>query len=370
MKEINVIQFGFGNIGMRLYELVQVFNKNSKTLKIKYIGAAEAEGGMANLSGLNAEDIRSLKNPHNNILFEPGLNHLNMIEKISALLKTSKAYKQDNGLGYVVVDVTASGKMHPVLLKSLESGFSVVISNKKPLSVEQEKFDSLFRFNPFSSRAYGQKKAKLFFECTVGAGLPVIYSLGSLIRTKDKINKISGCFSGTLGYVFTELEKKKPFSQIILDAKNRGFTEPDPRDDLSGMDVARKALILARMCGYSLEIDDINIENLVPEELRQCSLEDFLTGLKKYDPYFKEKMEKAQALGNTLRYVAEIKDNILNVSLKSIPLNSVIGSLKGPDNICVIKSERYNEKPIVIKGPGAGRDVTADGVLRNILEAV
>lgn len=333
---INIVQFGFGNIGMKLFELAKEFES------IKYVAAAEINGGIVNPNGLTNQDINNLKN---NTSVIPELNSFNLIEKV-----------HEQGVkDCVVVDVTASNKMVETLVKAQELGYKVVLSNKKPISGKLQDFNKLYN-------------DKLGFECTVGAGLPIIYTLKSLLNTGDEIKEINGCFSGTLGYVFTELEKGHKFSEIIKKAKELGYTEPDPRDDLSGLDVARKALILARLCGHNLEIEDVEIENLVPNELLACSIEDFLEKLGQYDDEFSQKYEEASEVGHTLRYVASILNGKLQICLKQVAKNSKIGSLKGPDNICVIRSKRYSENHLVIEGPGAGLEVTAAGVLRNILE--
>jgi len=355
-KTINVIQYGLGNVGCRLLELADDLNNSSQDLKIKYVAAAELEGAIINPEGIdikaliNAKKTNSLKEFPG---FIPGLNN-------SRLIDTVKNHNIEN---CVVVDVSASEEIISSIVKALDTGYHAVLANKKPISMNYIAYEKL---NNLSKR----NKVKLLYECTVGAGLPIIYTLQSLVKTCDIVEEINGCFSGTLGYIFSELEKQKKFSDIVKNAKELRYTEPDPRDDLSGMDVARKALILARICGSKLDLQDINIENLVPEDLRKCSVDEFMSKLEKIDSHFFEKSNAAKQKGNTLRYVATFSNKKLEIGVREIPLESPLGRLKGPENICVIRTKRYKTFPLIIQGPGAGVDVTADGVLRNIIECI
>jgi homoserine dehydrogenase len=234
----------------------------------------------------------------------------------------------------------------------------VVTANKRPLSGAQAVFDRL--------RAAAERSgAGLAYETTFGAGLPVLHTLQELVNTGDSIARISGCFSGTLGYLCTVLEEGMPLADAVRAAEERGLTEPDPREDLSGRDVARKALIIARTAGLTLEPDDVTLEPLVP------GLEGGLdAAIAANGPELEARLREALDRGNTLRYVADIAPVGVRVGLQEVPRESPIGSLRGQDNILVYHTDRYSEYPLVIRGPGAGTDVTAAGVMGDVLKVV
>lgn len=348
-RTINLIQFGLGNVGTRLLELVH--NLKQDDVEIRYIAVAEKEGGVVDTDGIEIETLISAKKRLAQLKgFERGLEGIGIIKRIAS----------KNVRDCVAVDVTASDNMAPVIKQALHSGYHVVLSNKKPLSASFKDFEDL-------QKAAKAGESRLLFECTVGAGLPIIYVLRSLLATGDEIIEVNGCFSGTLGYIFSELEKNRKFSSVVREARQTGYTEPDPRDDLSGLDVARKAIILSRLCGLETELEDVHVESLVPGDLRDVTIDTFLKKLPDYDASFSQRYGEAAEKGNTLRYVASIRSGEIGVGLKEVPINHPLGNLKGPLNICAIRSKRYNSYPLVIQGPGAGRDVTADGVLRDIL---
>ncbi|CAM8966596.1 unnamed protein product [Rhodiola kirilowii] len=209
------------------------------------------------------------------------------------------------------------------------------------------------------------------YESTVGAGLPVIVSLNRFITSGDPISYVVGSLSGTLGYVMSEIEDGKPFNEVVKAAKALGYTEPDPRDDLSGMDVARKGLIIARLLGWQINLENIKIESLYPEEMapEKMSVEDFLTtGVSSLDKNIKERVEKASRNGNVLRYVCVIEGSRCEVGIQELPKNSPLGRLRGSDNLLQVYSRCYKDQPLVIQGAGAGNDTTAAGVLADILD--
>jgi aspartokinase/homoserine dehydrogenase 1 len=210
-----------------------------------------------------------------------------------------------------------------------------------------------------------------FYEATVGAGLPIISTLRSLLDAGDKVERIEGIFSGTLSYIFNTLEPGVAFSDIVAQAKEAGYTEPDPRDDLSGMDVARKVTILARECGLNLELSDVPIQSLVPEPLRDIeSVDEFMKELPKFDGDILKQQEEAAAAGEVLRFVGvvDVKAGTGSVELRRYPVDHPFAQLKGSDNIISFTSRYYTSAgPLVVRGPGAGAEVTAGGVFGDIL---
>jgi len=247
----------------------------------------------------------------------------------------------------ILVDLT-SEETAPLLQEALENGFHVVLANKKPLAVPQIEYDRLFQ----TARERG---LSIRYEATAGAGLPVLDTLAKLHEAGDRVEKIVGCFSGTLGYIATELEEGRPFSEAVAEAKARGYTEPDPRDDLSGLDVARKALILARTLGLRVELGDIDLEPMATSVTASL------------DKDFARRADRARKEQRVLRYIATVSNKGIRVALEAVPANSPMGSLRGTANQVAIYSKRYKTNPLVVTGPGAGADVTAAGVLNDIL---
>ncbi|HUJ15355.1 MAG TPA: hypothetical protein VL284_16330, partial [Thermoanaerobaculia bacterium] len=243
----------------------------------------------------------------------------------------------------ILVDLT-SEETAPLLQDALEHGFHIVTANKKPLAVPQIEYDRMFQ----TARERG---LSIRYEATAGAGLPVLDTIAKLHEAGDRIDKIVGCFSGTLGFITTELERGRTFSESVADAKARGYTEPDPRDDLSGLDVARKALILARTLGLRVDMKDIDLQSMPDAG----------------DADYAERVSRARREKKVLRYIATISRRGIRVALEAVQRNSPMGSLRGTANQVAIYSKRYKTNPLVVTGPGAGAEVTAAGVLNDIL---
>jgi aspartokinase/homoserine dehydrogenase 1 len=260
----------------------------------------------------------------------------------------------------VLVDLTADDTL-AALRAGLSAGMDIVLANKRPLSASRPDVAEL--------RALAARQNKrILHETTVGAGLPVMDSYAKLVETGDTVLRIEGCTSGTLGFLLSEIGKGRPFSESLRDAMSRGFTEPDPRDDLSGMDVARKALILARMMGFAGELTDVKVESLVPHELQKLPLKSFLSRLEQQDASWAEQQEAAARQGRVLRYVLNATARRVVVGLRAVPLSHPLAGLRGTDNQIVFTTRRYREHPLVITGPGAGPSVTAAGVLNDVLQ--
>lgn len=320
MKKLNILHLGAGNVGKEVIrQLAEQKKKLRKSLGISlnYVGKFNSEN--------SAQEINDA------------------IQKIA--------------LPFVLIDTTASDETVSYITFALKRGGFAILANKKPLSGKQKDFDFLHKLG----------EQRLFYECVVGAGLPIVQTLKNFITTGDKVIEIQGCFSGTLGFIFSQLDNGRLFSEAVLSAKEKGFTEPDPRDDLSGVDVARKALILARLIGRKIEIKDIQLVGLYPKKMQKLSDENFLRDLYQINNFYKQKVKEAKKKDKVLRFVAKISFQKCSVGLQEVDKSSDIGNLKGPDNLIALKTERYFKNPLVVKGPGAGIFVTAAGVFADLL---
>lgn len=262
----------------------------------------------------------------------------------------------------VLVDCTASEAPVAVYESILKAGISIVTPNKKANS------GSLKRYRKLHELAK-ENKAHFLYETNVGAGLPIIHTLQNLVRGGDEVIKIEGVLSGTLSYIFNAFSSgNKRFSKIVREAKQKGFTEPDPRDDLNGKDVARKILILAREIGLALEPKQVKVEPLLPATCFSAqSVADFFFTLEKLDEDFENRKKQIARQNKVLRYIAVLENGKASVKLQAISSNHPFYHLSGSDNIISISTKRYNDTPLVIKGPGAGAEVTAGGVFADIL---
>lgn len=263
---------------------------------------------------------------------------------------------------HIILDCTASDLIGSKYLTWMQKGVHIVTPNKKANSGELKYYQALKEI----------RNTHLLYEATVGAGLPIISTLRDLVQTGDEIKLVEGVFSGTLSYIFNSLSSGKPFSQIVKEAKEQGFTEPDPRDDLSGMDVARKVVTLAREMGLEIELKDVEVENLVPIELRELeSINEFMEQLANFDDIIKKRVDAAKAKQEVLRFVGVINpQGKCSAQIKSYPETHSFAGTQGSDNIIAFTTNRYNSRPLVIQGPGAGPEVTATGVFSDLLRLI
>ena len=259
----------------------------------------------------------------------------------------------------ILVDVTAD-ESTPLIRQALGAGMDVVLANKRPISGPRAESEALAALAESAGR-------RLLTEATVGAGLPIFDTHRKLVESGDRVLKIEGCLSGTLGFVLTEVEKGRSFSAALGRAMELGYTEPDPRDDLSGVDVGRKALILGRLLAFSGEPADVAVESLVPTAMKALPREAFLAHLPDVDADWSRRAADAKAKGATLRYVATVTKDRISVGLKVVDRSSPFYGLKGTDNQVAFTTSRYRKNPLVITGPGAGPAVTAAGVLNDML---
>ncbi|HEX2139737.1 MAG TPA: bifunctional aspartate kinase/homoserine dehydrogenase I [Woeseiaceae bacterium] len=260
-----------------------------------------------------------------------------------------------------IIDCTASAGIAGRYGGWLRRGIHIVTPNKKAFSGDPGDYAELKR----SCDAGG---SHCFYEATVGAALPVIRTIRDLIDTGDRIRSVQGIFSGTLAYLFNLFDGSVPFSHIVMTARENGFTEPDPRDDLSGMDVARKLTILAREIGQEMRVEELPVENLVPEPLRDVSLDEFHRRLPEYDDAMAARYRAAQKQGKVLRYIARLSiDGEASVGLEEVDPRSAFGNINLTDNVVQFDTDRYCANPLVVQGPGAGPEVTAAGVFADVL---
>jgi aspartokinase/homoserine dehydrogenase 1 len=261
----------------------------------------------------------------------------------------------------VLIDCTASSEIAGRYAEWLRAGIHVITPNKKANSADLSYYRELQ-----AARRAGQ--AHYLYEATVGAGLPVVHTLRDLRETGDEIASIEGIFSGTLAYLFNVYDGRTPFSDIVREARQRGYTEPDPRDDLSGMDVARKLIILGREMGLELELADVQVESLVPAGLERGSIEEFMGRLPRSDATMRERFETARSAGRVLRYIGRLRaDGQAAVGLVEFDAQHAFATIALTDNVVRFATQRYCDNPLIVQGPGAGPEVTAAGVFADLL---
>ncbi len=367
MRRIPVILFGMGGVGATLLRQtleLRRFHADEYGIEFSFTAICDRNGAVIAMEGgLDDEllaELVDLKQQGGHLV-----NHPLGGPQVDSYSIVDIAGRGDA----LVVDCTASEATIPGLLYALERKYRVVMANKKPLTADQETYD-LFVSAAATNRSKGARRnlSMLHWETTVGAGLPVNTTLGRLYSSGDTVQQIMGAFSGTLGYVMSGLQQGQPFSQVVSEAYRQGYTEPDPRDDLSGLDVARKALILARGIGWKLELTDIPIESLYPAEMNSLSVSEFIDALPTLDDAYREKVADAERRSQVLRYAATVADNHCKVGLVFVPATSPLGRLTGTDNLVEFTTRWYNPTPLVIQGRGAGQDATAAGVLSDMVE--
>lgn len=348
-KTAHVFLVGTGLIGSTLVQQVKdQFQKLSdhNQLEVTLVGIANSKKMLFDENGLSLESCVSQMKDEGETM-----NLKEYIHKMTSLNLPSSIF----------VDCTSSEEVSSLYEEVLNANISIVTPNKRANSgsfVNYIKLKSLVQ----------QKGVRFLYETNVGAGLPVINTLNDLLLSGDNVIRIEAVLSGTLNFIFSSYTQGKNFSEVVAEAKSKGYTEPDPRDDLSGTDVARKILILAREAGIALELSDIEIENLVPEDCRaEMGVSNFLTKLKDHDTYFENLLRTVENKGEKLRYQAILENGKASVRLGTVSSSHPFYSLSGSDNIILLTTERYHERPMVIRGPGAGAAVTAAGVFADII---
>lgn len=359
-RESKLTLLGFGQIGRELAAQLTAQEKHLRdelALDVKVTAVADRSGIKIEEKGFKASALQRMARQK--------ASGTRLFDRDSPLtLKQLQAMMREElwllpSHRPILVDLT-SDETAPLIQEALENGFHIVLANKKPLAVAQIEFDRLMQ-------TAKERGLALRYEATAGAGLPVLDTLAKLQEAGDRVETILGCFSGTLGFIMTALEEGKRFSDAVREAWKLGYTEPDPRDDLSGTDVARKALILARTLGRRLELSDIALESLYTREVDHDEPARFVDNLAALDEVFADRVARAKREDKVLRYVAKIGKRGIRVGVEAVPQASPLGRLHGTDNTIVIQSKRYATNPLVVTGPGAGAAVTAAGVLNDIV---
>jgi len=352
IKTVNLFLVGVGLIGGTLLKLIE---NQVRNLYDEYLIDIRLHG---------VADSGSMLVRDEPISFSTWREELDQSGVTTSLEQFIERMRELNLPNSVFIDCTASDEVSELYPDILKSSISVVTPNKKANSSSQAYFD---RLNQLANR----HNAAFRYETNVGAGLPLIATLNELVTTGDRLKRVEGVLSGTLSYIFNSFDGEVPFSQIVREAREKGFTEPDPREDLNGHDVGRKLLILARVAGFELEFEDIEIENLVPEGARNGGdVESFFKKLAEYDDQFEQRRAKAAESGKKLCYIARFEKGRGVVRLEEIDREHPFYGLKGSDNIVAMYTDHYEESPMVVKGPGAGANVTAGGIIADILRVV
>ncbi|MFH1829298.1 MAG: bifunctional aspartate kinase/homoserine dehydrogenase I [Pseudomonadota bacterium] len=349
-NRINLFVMGKGTIGGKLLE--QISDNRDKVRKnmgidLRVVGIADSKRFIFDRATVDLRCWRTLlKKSH---------SHMDGKTVIDSLWSTGLE-------NLIVVDATAAQEMAKLYPHILRSGMCIITPNKRANTLPIKQYYEIMQ-------ARGPARARYLYETTVGAGLPIISTLRDLIDSGDTILSIQGVFSGTMSFIFSSIAQGLSFSKAVLLAREKGFTEPDPRDDLCGQDVARKLLILAREIGSAMEMKSIKVENLVPASMRKLPLQKFLKQIDRLDDIFAKVIAKADADGKSLQYCGRLQEKRATVGITKVPKSFPLARMKPGDNMVIFTTERYRTNPLIVQGPGAGPDVTAGGVFADILRA-
>lgn len=350
LSEYNVLNLficGVGTVGSKLIEQIQLQHdklKQNRRLQLNVVGIASSHHAIFNREGI---DLNTYREQLDN----------------SETTNTETLRREVIGMNIfnsVFVDCTASKDVSALYQDFLEHNISVIAANKIAASSDYESYIKL-------KQTALAKGVKFRFETNVGAGLPIIGTINDLLNSGDKILKIEAVLSGTLNFIFNELSESVPFSEAVMRAKEQGYSEPDPRIDLSGIDVIRKLIILTREAGYKAEQENVEKQLFIPESFFKGSLEDFWNNLPKLDAEFEEKRKQLEAENKRWRFVAKMEMGHTSVALTTVEKGHPFYNLEGSNNIVMLTTERYKEYPMLIQGYGAGASVTAAGVFANIM---
>ncbi len=348
MKRLEIVQLGLGHVGRAVAQIVLEERKQwleRSCIDVRYRAVSDTSGALVG-EDLLPQAIR--------LKAEGGRLSQLGVEPLEDVLRSEPA----PGFTRVVVDVAVHGGTFELDLLGIQAGSYLVLSNKGPLSGNTAEYQQLMRMIP----------GRLWHEATVGAGMPIISTIGSLLETGDEVLEIQASPSGTLGFIMSAVEGGRSFSEAVGEAVELHYSEPDPRDDLSGLDVARKAIILARMMGREIEPNDIPYESLVPDGLDHVSLDEFMGRLPEHDDAFAERLLAVEP-NHMLRYLVRIpQDGPVTVGLQDTPVESPFGPISGPENVFDFRTRRYSDVTLTVRGPGAGPDRTGSGVVWDLLD--
>lgn len=344
-RTANIILYGPGLIGQTLIDsLINAIDRYRSPMKI--IAVADSSGAIVDEKGFNSQALTQiLARKRNRTTFA------SMERSISA-----DALQHYFSPQTILVDTTDSDSIYRTLLNGISKGSSVTMSNKRNLVLPWSLAEAFF------------SSPRIRFESTVCAGTPVIATVENLLDSLDEITRMEGCLSGTLNYICSQLDNGTSMIKAIEDAHDLGYTEPDPRDDLNGKDVGRKLLILGRLAGWHLELEDISIEQLYPETLSEVTKEDFFRRLVMLTPKYQQLAHHAASEALSLRYIAEVSPKGGRCYMKAVGRDSEFGMLKGAANKLSIHSRVHNPIPLTLSGAGAGTETTALGLLSDILK--
>jgi aspartokinase/homoserine dehydrogenase 1 len=344
----DVVLLGFGRVGRALADQIALPNGQAR---VRVVGLLDRSGFVFEPRGLSRRRLLDLtqKKDAGALLASLGGRRAGAAEALTFM--ASHAVSRP-----VVVDVT-SEETGDLLRAAIGHGFNVVLANKKPLAGSWDSYERLL-----ATSNNGGPRVR--YEATVGAGLPIIDTYHKLVETGDRVLRIEGCVSGTLMFVVSAVSAGQRFSEAVRQAVDRGYAEPDPRDDLSGRDAGRKGLILARLLGYHGPAP--TPDDLVPRALKGVGAGEFLKRLPAYDDQWAERVRREQARGRVLRYIVTATPRNVSARLVAVPISSPIGALQGTRNLVAFTTRRYRTEPLVVSGPGAGAEVTAAGILNDI----
>ncbi len=350
-KVVDVFLVGVGGVGGELIE--QIKNQKEylekKDIEIRVCALANSNKMLLNENGLSLDNWRA------------DLESATQPSDFDVLLSFIKLHHVVNP---VFVDCTTAQSVANLYARALKEGFHVITPNKKANT-------SSYAYYQEMRENARQSQHKFLYETNVGAGLPVIENLQNLLAAGDEVEKFEGILSGSLSFIFGKLEEGSTLSEATIIAKEKGFTEPDPRDDLSGQDVARKLLILARECGYPLELEDIEVEGVLPKGFSEGkTAAEFLAMLPELDAEFAKRVENATACGNVLRYVGVIENGKCRVAIKEVNGDDPLYKVKNGENALAFYTRYYSPIPLLLRGYGAGNDVTAAGIFADILRTL
>jgi len=349
MKQVPVILFGAGGVGSAL--LKQIVNghsnlSNRNQIQFNVVAVCDSRSWQFKPAGLTDQQLLDIvaRKANGEAVGEERTSNLDALNILA-----------EAGLeNVVVVDITAANGLEPVVDRALDLDYGVALANKKifaePLAGAKKYFN-----NP-----------RIRHESTVGGGQPVIATLRYLLDSNDPIHEIEGQLSGTLGFICQQLDDGVAFSTAVAEAKARGFTEPDPREDLGGLDVMRKVMILGRMSGWALEADDIEVESLYSADLADLTVPEFMEAASSLDDTMGQRVANAKANGQVLRYLAHVQDGKGTVGLKAIPATSGLANLK----YISFRTDNYDDEALMVCGKGAGVEMTAAGVIGDMIDLV